>query len=51
METELRKLEDAKIRTGANIKRKNELDVALKEIDRKISFFRLKLREMNSSHK
>jgi hypothetical protein len=51
METELRKLEDAKIRTGANIRRKNELEVILKEIDSKISHSRLKLREMNSLHR
>lgn len=51
MENELRKLEDAKIKTGANIKRKNELEVSLKTVDSKISKFRLKLRGLNSVQK
>ena len=51
MENELRKLEDAKIKTGANIKRKNELEVSLKTVEGKISKFRLKLRGIHSSHK
>lgn len=44
METELRKIEDSKIKTGANIKRKSELETNLKTVEQKISRFRLKLR-------
>lgn len=51
METELRKIEDSKLRTGANIKRKNELEISLKSVDTKISHFRLKLRGMNLLHR
>jgi len=50
MENELRKIEDAKIKTGANIKRKSQLEVLLKAVLGKISHFRLKLRGMNLLH-
>ena len=50
MENDLRKVEDSKIKTGANIKRKNELEISLKTVQSKISKLRLKIRGMNPGH-
>lgn len=44
METELRKIEDSKFKTGANIRRKHELEATIDNLEKAIPQMRLQMR-------
>lgn len=44
METELRKIEDSKFKTGANIRRKHELEAEIDNLEKTIPQLRLRMR-------
>ncbi len=50
MEAELRKIEEARTKTAANIRRKGELEEETKILASNITQLKSKLREMNALH-
>lgn len=50
LETDLRRIEEARTKSAANIRRKGEIEEELRIISNNISHLKNKLREMNALH-